>query len=231
MKNKLGQLLRTFTITLVVAFIATDQENVIYKIINSIGIENEIFKKTVLGAIITLIIGIISLVYSFLEEKLAGNFKKINVSVNAKINGTKKATIVFQPEAMEYSQEIIELEVNFNPGGRVTNWLVKKIGVSLDVYFNPEIIDISFLNDWDTTEKVTFMLTNRNISINLLEEVKIEGKTFVNNSHTLSEKFIVKPIRVKNGSTKLDLVASNKLISNLFIGINFESFKVTCKGE
>ncbi|WP_096271659.1 hypothetical protein [Paucisalibacillus globulus] len=238
MKNKISQLLKTFVITLFVAFIATNQDNYVYNFFDKLGYENEILKKTVLSALIALFIGLLSILISYLWSKIKSNFKKMKITFNTKLNGSKRATIKFEPKDYEYSQEEIEIEISLEPGGWISNLLIKKLGISLDVYFNPELLDIYFLDKWDTDTDGIFRLSDRKISINLLEKMEIRGRNFKGTTHKLKEQFEIKPIRVKNAETTLDLFITSKrshrigrLIDKYFLTTEFDSLKVTCKGE
>ncbi|SDJ77801.1 hypothetical protein [Salimicrobium halophilum] len=238
MKKKLFQYLKTFVVTILVAFIATNQENYIYKILDIIGYESDLLKKTVLSAIIALFIGLLSLCITYLWSKIKLIFQKLDVSFNTKLNGTKRTTMKFSPNDYEYASQDVEFEVNFNPGGWVSNFLIKKLGISLNIYFNPELLDIYFIDKWEIDKHEVFNISERKITINLLGNMEIKGREFKGRYHKLNEQFRVKPIRVKNAETALDLVIVSdnfdkftRLIAKHFITVDFEALKVTCKGE
>ena len=90
MKDKIIQSLKTFIITLIVAFVATDQQNFVYSILKTLGYENEIAKKTALSAVITFIIAIVLILTSYVWSKIKANIKRMNVSLVTKLDGTKK---------------------------------------------------------------------------------------------------------------------------------------------
>ncbi|HDR3890152.1 TPA: hypothetical protein QCO65_004656 [Bacillus cereus] len=238
MKEKIIPVLKTFIITLSVAFIATDQQNFVYNILDTLGYGNDLLKKTVLSAVITLFIGIMSILISYLWAKIKTNMKKMNVLLITKLDGTKKSNCKFMPNNYEYDEKDVEVEIVLNPGGRIPNLLIKKLGFKLDIYFNPELLDVSFFDKWDSDEAGAFKLSERNISINLLGEIEIKGKTFQERSHKLNEQFKVKPIRVKNAETALDYAITSdkfgkitRIISGNLLSIECEPLKVTCKGE
>jgi hypothetical protein len=234
---KIRQLFITFIITLGVAFVATDEENFVYKAIELMGFENEILKKTILSALITLFIGIFSVFITYIGGLFKTNFKKMNVSVNTKSGGNKRTMIKFNPIDYEYTEENIDIELILEPGGHGSNYLIKTLGISFKFYFNPELLDVYYLNKWETNNDGFFKITERDILINLLDKMKIEGKKFSNQPHVFSEKIVVKPIRVREARTSLDLVViSNKnnkavrLIAKYLLTVNFDSLKVVCKG-
>ncbi|MGG4301412.1 hypothetical protein ABEW59_00975 [Bacillus wiedmannii] len=238
MKDKIMQSLKTFIITLIVAFIATDQQNFVYNILKTLGYENEILKKTALSAVITFIIAIVLILTSYVWSKIKANIKRMNVSLVTKLDGTKRNNCRFIPNDCEYDEKDVEIEIVLNPGGWLSNLLIKKMGLKLNIYFNPEILDVSFFDKWDSDTAGAFRLSERNISIDLLGEIEIKGKTFPERSHRLNEQFKVKPIRVKNDVTALDYVITTekfgyitRIISGTLLSIECDPLKVTCRGE
>ncbi|GIN96917.1 hypothetical protein J6TS1_27870 [Siminovitchia terrae] len=238
MKKKVIQLLLTFVITLFVAFVATNNQNFIYNILDKLGYENDVLKKTVLSAVITLIVGLTSSVVSFLWSKITSIIKKMNVIFITKSNGKKKDAIKFTPVNHEYEHQDVEIEIILQPRGWISSLLIKNIGVTLDVYFNPELLDVSYFDKWDSELNQVFKISERKISVDLLGKIEISGKVFGRESHKLSERFRVKPIRVKNANTYLDyVIVSNKfgrigkIISGYLLSIEFGQLKVNCKGE
>lgn len=107
MKEKIFQALKTFIITLVVAFIVTDQENIVYNILNKLGYEkDEILKKTVLSGVITVFITIILIFISYSWSKLKENLTKVDVTLITKVDGTKKLLVNFRLIIMNMLKKI-----------------------------------------------------------------------------------------------------------------------------
>lgn len=238
MKNKAGQLLKTFVITLIVAFVATNNQNQIYNMIDKLGYENDVLKKTVLSAVITLLIGLFSILVSFFWSVITSLIKKMDVTLNTKVNGKKKGIIKFIPSNCEYDSQDVEIEITLEPKGWLSSLLIKKLGVTLDIYFNPELIDVSYSDKWDNEANQTFQICERKISIDLLGKIDITGREFGKKPHKLSERFKVKPIRVKNAETYLDYVIVStkfgklgKTLSGYLILINYETLRVNCEGD
>ncbi|MFD3447137.1 hypothetical protein ACFDTO_21300 [Microbacteriaceae bacterium 4G12] len=238
MKNTVIQLLKTFVITLIVAFAATNNQNLIYNIIDKLGYENDVMKKTVLSAVITLLIGLISILISFLWSAITSTIKKMDVTLITKINGRKKDTFKFTPTNHEYDSQDVEIEITFQPMGWLSSLLIKNIGVTLDIYFNPELLDVSYSDRWDCEANQVFKISERKISIDLLGKIDIKGRTFRGKSHKLNERFKVKPIRVKNAETYLDyVIVSNKFgrfgntLSGHLLTVKYEPLKVNCEGD
>lgn len=238
MKNKVIQLIKTFLITLIVAFVATNNQNQIYNILDKLGYENDILKKTALSAVITLLIGLVSILISFLWSTITTIIKKMDATLITKINGRKKDVIKFTPTDHEYDSQDVEIEITLQPMGRLSSLLIKNIGVTLDVYFNPELLDVSYLDRWDCEANQVFKISERKISIDLLGIIDIKGRTFRGKSHKLNERFKVKPIRVKNAETYLDyVIVSNKfgklgkILSGYLLSVKYEPLKVNCEGD
>lgn len=238
MKVELYKALKIFMLTIAVAFLATNQENFIYSFIEKIGFQSEVLKKTTLSATITLVISIIAIILSRLSLKIKPAFQKIDVVLNTKLDGSKRTTMSFEPDNCEYSGQDVEIDISLKPGGKISNILMKKIGISLKVYFNPELLDVSFPEKWETNTYETFNISKREIIINLFEGIKIEGEKFGDKPYKLNEKITVKPIRIKNDETTLDFVIVSSrfhgvinFIVKHFININLDPLKVMCKGE
>ncbi|MCM3763065.1 hypothetical protein M3212_20270 [Alkalihalobacillus oceani] len=238
MKNAVIQLIKTFVITLIVAFAATNNQNQIYNILDKLGYENDVLKKTVLSAVIAVLIGLASILISFLCSTIKSIIKKMDVTLITKINGRKKEVIKFTPTNHEYDSQDVEIEIILEPKGRLSSLLIKNIGVTLDVYFNPELLDVSYSDRWDCEANQIFKISERKISIDLLGKIDIKGRTFRGKSHKLNERFKVKPIRVKNAETYLDyVIVSNKFgrfgktLSGYLLSVKYEPLKVNCEGD
>lgn len=238
MNNKVIQIIQTFVITLFVAFVATNNENLIYNILKKLGYENDVVKKTVLSAVIALLIGLVSILISFFWSSITSIIKKMDVALVTKINGKKKDSIKFTPIKHEYDSQDVEIEITLQPKGWLSSILIKKMGVTLDVYFNPELLDVSYSDRWDCEANQVFKISDRKISVDLLGKIDIKGRTFMEKSHKLNERFIVKPIRVKNAETYLDyVIVSNKLggfgktLPGYLLSVKYESLKVNCEGD
>lgn len=237
MKRNMKKSLKIFIITITVAFIATNQKNFIYKIIDNLGYDNEILKKTLLSAVITLLISVVSSALTFLCTRLKSFLSKIHISFITKVEGRTRTTMTFTPENDEYISKNVDIHLTLNPGGLITNFIIKKLGITIDIYFNPELLDIYFPDKWDTNKHETFNIFERKISVELLGEMEIGGERFRKTSHTLNEKITVKPIRIKDENTALDFVITTKrfnsvidlLIKQLLV-VEFQGLKVTCKG-
>lgn len=237
MKNAI-QLIKTFVITLIVAFTATNKQNLIYNILDKLGYENDVLKKTVLSAVIALLIGLVSILISFLWSAITSIIKKMDVTLNTKINGRKKDAIKYIPTNREYDSQDVEIEITLQPKGRLSSLLIKKIGVTLDVYFNPELLDVSYSDRWECESNQVFKISERKVSVDLLGKIDIKGRTFRGKSHKLNERFKVKPIRVKNAETYLDyVIVANKFgrfgktLSGYLLSVNYEPLKVNCEGD
>lgn len=105
-------------------FVATDQQNFVYSILKTLGYENEIAKKTALSAVITFIIAIVLILTSYVWSKIKANIKRMNVSLVTKLDGTK-SNYKFIPNDCEYDEKDVEIEIVLNPGGWLSNLLIK----------------------------------------------------------------------------------------------------------
>lgn len=235
--NKLWNLLKNFVYTIISAFFVTNNQNIIYKILDILNIENEAIRKTVLSAIITLAIGLISYFLSILTQWFLTLFSKITLDINIKQQNRKKNKVIFTPNNHnEYSAEIVDLEIKITPKGRISNFLVEWLDINLELFFNPNSLDVSLVEQWDGASLNGFLIEERSIKIYILKNMKIRGERFVSTEHVMTEKIQIKPIRVKKERTSMDYCPTfgkgtlfSKKIARHFFEINYHQFIIECE--
>lgn len=235
--NKLWNLVKNFLVTIISAFFVTNNQNIIYKMLDILNIENETIRKIVLSATITLAIGAISYILSILTQWFFIMFSKITLEVNIKQHNRKKNKLIFTPnDNNEYSAEIVDLEIKMTPKGRISNFLVEWLDINLEIFFNPNILDISLVEQWDGLSLNGFLIKERSIKIYILKNMKIRGERFVSTEHVMTEKIQIKPIRVKKGRTSMDYCPTfgkgnlfSKKIARRFFEINYDQFIIECE--
>lgn len=235
-KKELFSLGKTFVITTIVAFIITNSDNFIFSILDNFGFTNDIFKKTILSALVTLGVGLVRLSLLFISTVIVKNLESLKIKIILTHNGEAITTpIEFDPVEMDYEEQEFDLKICFEPRGKMNIFIMKYIGIVVNVYFNPKILDIYFSNGWDSNDS-SFEISDRLIKINLLSQISITGKKFLGREHILCEKFLIKPIRVHDSETYLDYDFSSckhGVISKLFtkkIELEYETIDIICKG-
>ncbi|MDT2635142.1 hypothetical protein P7D52_05335 [Enterococcus dongliensis] len=235
-KTELTSLGKTFIITTVVAFMITNSENFIFSVLDNVGLTNDVFKKTVLSAVVTLGIGVVRLLLLLISTAVVKNLEVLKIKIVMTCDGKEiRNPIEFDPVTAEYEEQEINLKVSFEPRGKINIFIMKYIGIVVNIYFNPKILDIYFSNGWEGIDP-SFEISDRSIKINLLSQLSISGKRFFGRKHVLSESFLIKPIRVHDSETYLDYDFSARkhgMISKLFtkkIELDYKTIDIICKG-
>ncbi|MGL9728967.1 hypothetical protein [Enterococcus sp. DIV0756] len=237
MKSNLWSLFKTFLVTIITAFIVTNEKNPIYSFLDNIEIKNEVFRKSFLSAAVALLIGVIGLFIVAFFQWMCLTFSKIELEMEIKQNNRKLSKIVFTPDSNnEYPKETINLEVKMHPKGKVSNIVAKWFDVNLEIYFNPNVIDVSLAEQWEQASLNGFAVSERCIKVHILKPMNIQGEKFLTTEHTMSEKIEIKPIRVKKQSTYLDYCPTfgngNFFLNRLakrFLKVKYNQFKIDCE--
>lgn len=234
---KFWSMAKTFFVSILTAFIVTNNENYVYAFLNSIGAENEVLQKSVLSAIITLMIGIVSWIIEFVFESISLLFAKIQIEITIKQNKKKRTSIVFSPNNLGlYEKQTVDLEVKMKPKGKFSNFIAKYLDINLDVFFNPECVDVDLAEQWDNQSLNGYTVTDRSIKVHILKKMNTRGEQFTSTEYKMIEKIIFQPIRVMEAETYLDYIPSlgkgnmitNKL-AKYFVEVKYNSFKIVCE--
>ncbi|OTN78262.1 hypothetical protein [Enterococcus faecium] len=226
---------KTFVISFVIALLITNNENWIFSILNSLGLTNEIFQKTVLSLTVTAGIGLIKLFLYGFSRFILNNLQPLEIKLiltNGKFAIEKP--IEFYPIDSEYEEQQIDMIISFKPKGKLNMIIMKYFGIIIDIYFNPNILDIYFENGWES-QNPSFEVVERSIKVNLLSQISIKGKKFFDREHVIQETILIKPIRVKNTETYLDYNFSSikhGMLSRLFtqkIELDYKVVDIICK--
>lgn len=237
MKNKVWLHLQNLLVTIITAFIATNSESRFYLILNYFDLKNESLRKVVLGAMITFLIGIFSTLISTLLRWFMLSLSKIEIEISIKQSNRKKTNLCFEPNNKnEYEEEIVNLEVRMNTKGKLSNFIAKWLDINVEIFFNPNIIDISLVKQWDQASLNGFVISERSVKIYILKNMRIQGATFNSTEHVMSEEIQMKPIRVKKQETILDYCPVfgngnfflNKIATH-FLKIKSKQFKIKCE--
>lgn len=234
-KKELWALLKTFIVTIAIAFIVTNNQNYIYTWLNKFGLTNETFQKLFVSALVAIVFGIVRLLVFVIFELIVKNIKPLEIELTFKHNNMNvDEPLVFIPNGFEYSEKAVEVEIKFKPKGKLNIIIMKYLGIVINIYFNPKVIDIYYEDGWDGSDS-SFNIAERAISVEILKQVSIRGRNFFDREHKLIETFLMKPIRVKNTETYLDYdfsLCKHGFLSKLFtnkIKLKYEILDVICK--
>lgn len=235
LKKEFVMLIKTFLVTIVVALLITISQNWIFTTLDSWGLKNEIFQKTVLSALIALGIGLLRMLGIFLMTTVIESLEPLKIELCIIKDGNRtRDTITFIPRGAEYPEQEFEIEVKFQPRGRMQLLVMQYFGIVIDIYFNPRVVDVSF-DGWESQDS-SFEISGRTIRIDLLKQVSIKGREFFKREHKLNENFIIKPIRVRNVETYLDYEFSSRrygILAKVFtkgITLDYDAVELVCQG-
>lgn len=230
-KKQFSEILKTFILSLGILMFATSKINFIPNLLNTLGVENEVVENTLISIIITASIEVVKLLSSWL-------FAKVKVEMSTHVNGSERSEIVFKPTSdSEYEKEYVKIRLIISTPANFLTYLVKKLNLSLEIYFNPEILDISFENEWDHENLNNYKMDGRKIRINLLEDIIIGGKLYSKQPHNLNIPTMILPIRIEEKDTNLDytVVLSKKnsfynFFTRFLIDVDSKSLMIKCEG-
>lgn len=244
-KNEIMPAIFNFIVSLSVAIIVTDNQNIIYDLLSYLGIKNDLLKKTILTLLITLLMTIGKIVIKHYMEKFLiklqpmefslNLFEKFKEEGNASRSNRINKLIEFDlnSRTSEYSDKEIKIILSFQPKNRLYLHFLKYLGLTLEVYFQPDVLDVQLVG-WEDEES-SFSISSRRIGIEVFKQAIIKGKNFTNKPYKIQESITIKPIRVKEDETNLDFYFSTqkcKILSNFFTKrINLETSYIVIINE
>lgn len=244
MKKHIGEFINgflkisaTFVITFITATVSTDNQNYIYTFLSKNGFSDVVMQKVVLSGVIVTIVGffqiLCKLIFNLILWGLRKYFKRLTVNINFKVDNHEKEIIEFKPIDGEYSGEQVDIEIEVVPAGKVSMLILKVLGLQLEIFFNPQIIDVFLLNDKEwLNEKATTHVNNENgISIKLLANYRLGG-TFEKKFVT-TENIVILPKRVRRGTSYLDFKLKSNFgvkISNALCESQINELNIECIG-
>lgn len=206
-KNKIVLAVFSFFVSLSTAFLVTSN-NIIFRILNTIGLKDETFHKYVITAVITLLATVIKILWEEILLKIKpmsfslalcerldkGNGERISKKVNKKIE--------FSLEEEEFEDKELNFKLSFSPNNRLYLKLLKILELKLNIYFEPSVLDVQFL-EWDNKES-SFSINNRKIEITVFKQARVDGRNFLKQPYIIQENIILKPVRIKEDVSHLD---------------------------
>ncbi|WP_144809679.1 hypothetical protein [Enterococcus casseliflavus] len=235
--TKFWMIIKAFLISITTAFLVTNSENYIYSFLNSMGAENEVFQKSVLSAVITLAFGVVSWLIELIAESMFLLFAKIKIEITIKQNNKKRSNIVFSPNNLGfYEKQTLELEVKMHPKGKFSNFIAKHLDINLEVFFNPELIDVELAEQWGNQSLNGYIIAKRAIKVHILKKMNTKGEQFRSTEYKMVEKILFQPISVMEAETHLDYIPTlgkgnmitNKFAKN-FVEVKYNPFRIICE--
>lgn len=217
--SKIIKLIVTFLIALFTVVIASDNSNKLYEFLNKHDYTDPLVQKAILSAAIAGAIGIlqelIDLLYKLLLWIIKKYFKRLTVSIKFKKNKRNRDVIRFKPVNGAYVAEQVDIEINIVPAGKIAMMILKLLGLRIEVFFNPHIIDVTLENDpeWLNEKADTKVNQEQAVCISVLKDYRLGGSTI--KPFLMTESIIILPKRVKKDTAHIDFKLTSFMGSKL----------------
>ncbi|MGF9814310.1 hypothetical protein [Bacillus toyonensis] len=227
----------TFIITLCTAIVSSDNTNIVYDFLNRHGYSDPTTQKVILSGIIAAIVGIvqslIGLLYKTLLWSIKKYFERLTVNINFKIKNRNKELIKFKPVGREYQEEQVDIELEIVPAGKFSMFILKLLGLRIEIFFNPQIIDVTLVNDkeWLNENASTRVNEKQAICISVLENYRLGGLSM--KSFIMTESIVILPKRVKRDTAHIDFKLTSVVgskISSALCDSNIKELNIECEG-
>lgn len=231
-----SKLIVTGLIAFVIAIIASDNSNIFYKTLNEYNITDPVAQKGILSAAIAFVIGSVDLLLKLLFKCslwiIGKYFKRLKVSIHFKENSRSKKTIKFKPNNGVYKEERIDIEVEVVPAGKISLFILKMLGLQIQVFFNPHILDVTLENDqeWLGEQPVTTIDDKQAVCISVLKNYSIKGSKL--KPFKTTESIVIVPKRVKRDTAHIDFRLSSffgSKLSNALCDSDMKDLDIECE--
>ncbi|OPD56199.1 hypothetical protein [Bacillus anthracis] len=231
------KLIVTFVITFFTAIISSNNSNIVYNLLNQHGYSDPTIQKVILSGIIAVAVGVLQLLLGLLYKTLLWSikryFERLIVDISFKINNRYKESIKFKPVGGEYKEEEVDIELEIVPAGKISMFILKLLGLQIEIFFNPQIIDVTLVNDqeWLNENASTRVNEKQTICISVLENYRLGGLSM--KSFIMTESIVILPKRVKRDTAHIDFkltsVAGSKITSAL-CDSKMKELNIECEG-
>lgn len=215
MKNRtltLLKLVKDFVLTIAVAFLATNQQNFIYHFLNGLNIKNIVFQKIVLSALVTFAIGLISVLLNWIGFKInlfvSKFLKKASIEPKFFSNNKSITKLMFKKSGLSFEERQIELELSITPAGKISLFILKALKVKIEIFFNPQVLDITLKNDskWMSKKADVYIDESQKLCINFFDTFRLGGMQ--NQPFKREESILIVPKRNNSQTTYVDFKIS-----------------------
>lgn len=223
------KLLLTALITFLIAIIASDNSNIVYKFLNKHDITDPVTQKAILGMLIATVIGFLDLLLNFLFKLflriLTKYFKRLKVNIHFKAKNRSKKSIKFIPRNGTYNEERVDIEIEVVPEGKISLFILKMLGLQIQIFFNPHILDVTLENDqdWMGEKADTTIDEKQAVCISVLKNYSVKGSKL--KPFKTTESIIISPKRVKRDTAHIDFRLSSFFGSKLSSALCYSDMK------
>lgn len=227
----------TFGVTFITAIIASNNKNIVYEFLSQHGYSDPTTQKAVLSGLIVAIIAIVQQILSLLNKMLfwiiKRYFKRLTVDINFKVNNRSKESINFKPKGGKYEEVQVDIELEIIPAGKISVAILKLFGLQIEIFFNPQIIDVTLINDqeWLNEKGGTKIDNNQAICIGVLENFRLGGLSM--KPYITTESIVINPKRVKRDTAYIDFKLTSVIgnrISRALCDSNMKELNIECEG-
>lgn len=231
------KIVATFVVTFFTAIIASDNTNSVYEFLNKQGYSDPVVQRAILSGLIVAAIGLLLLVFDLLYKVLLWvvkkYFKRLIVDINFKINNRSKELIKFKPVGGEYEEERVDIEIEIVPAGKVSMFILKLLGLQIEIFFNPHIINVTLENDqeWLNESASTRVDEKQAVCISVLKNYRLGGSSM--RTFLMTESIVILPKRVKRETAHIDFKLTSTIgskMSSALCGFNMKELNVECEG-
>lgn len=226
-----------FCITLFTAIIASDKTNFVYDFLNKHHYSDPGVQKAALSAIIVITVGILQLTINLISEwifwVIKQYFKRLVVEVEFKQNKRIKELLKFRPSQGEYKEERVDIELKIVPAGKISMLILKLLGLQIEIFFNPHIIDITLENDkeWLGESASTKLDERQAICIEVLKNYRLGGSAM--KPFDMSESIVILPKRVRKETAHIDVKLTSLIgskVSRALCDFTMKELNIECEG-
>lgn len=206
----------SFTISLIVAVTVTNNNNFIYGILDKLGWNNDVLRKTTLTLLVTLFMTIARILFNQIEKWVLTKLQPIDFSLNlyekchegnSKLKKVNKK-IEYNLVDGEFIAKEFNIQVSLQPKHKWYLHVLKVMKLKLYIYFEPDVLEVQ-PSGWED-ETSSFEISNRKIGVSVFKQANIKGQNFLDGEYTIQEKIIINPIRIKEDISNLDFYFSTE---------------------
>lgn len=240
------KLLVTFVILFIVVFISSNPNNEIYKFLDKFSFSDD-QKKNVLVGIVTLIIGLIELLIILVNKLFIWAVQKLlkKLKVDISFSGVGKSTKIVDKKLFFYQksnglfhENKLKVLLCIYPAGDWTMWILKKLKVRIEIFFNPQLFDVTLDNDQEwisETDQLSSSISineEQAICINILDDYRLDSHD--RDSFEIEEIIYVTPKGNLKKTSKVDYILRGTFIDkpfNMFCAVKIDSFTAIKGGK
>lgn len=236
MKSSIKAIL-SFAVTFITAVVASDNKNIVFSLLSKYGYTDPTIQKVILSGLIVLFVAIVQQIFSLFNIMLLviikRYFKRLTVDINFKVNNRSKESINFKPKGGEYEEVQVDIELKIVPAGKISIAILKLLGLQIEVFFNPQIVDVNLVNDQEwLNERARTRIDNKQaICIGVLENFRLGGLSM--KPYIMTESIVILPKRVRRDTAYIDFrltsVFGNR-ISRALCDSNMKELNIECEG-